>query len=91
MGPVFCAPKGCERCGMSGYGGRTGVFEVMDITRDLRNLIAEEAPTAKICTKASEEGMIEFRKMALLKVARGETSIEEVFRVIPTEYLMLDD
>ena len=41
--------------------------------------------------KALEEGMIEFRQAALLKVARGDTSIEEVFRAVPSEYLGLDD
>jgi type II secretory ATPase GspE/PulE/Tfp pilus assembly ATPase PilB-like protein len=76
---------------MSGYVGRTGVFEVMQVTKNVRNMIASEAPAAKIREQAIKDGMLEFRKAALLKVARGETSTEEVFRVIPTDELMLDD
>ena len=76
---------------MSGYVGRTGVFEVMHVTKNVRNMIAGEAPAAKIREQAIKDGMLEFRKAALLKVARGETSTEEVFRVIPTDELMLDE
>jgi type II secretory ATPase GspE/PulE/Tfp pilus assembly ATPase PilB-like protein len=41
--------------------------------------------------KSLEEGTIEFRQAALLKVAKGETTVEEVFRVVPTEYLGVED
>ena len=90
-GKMLYAPKGCDACAMEGYAGRTGVFEVMPITRNLRNLISDGKPARDIRTKAVEEGMLEFRHAALLKVARGETSTEEVFRVIPSEHLMLED
>ena len=90
-GKVLYAPKGCEACAMEGYAGRTGVFEVMPITRNIRNLISDGKPARDIRTKAVEEGMLEFRQAALLKVARGETSTEEVFRVIPSEHLLLED
>ncbi len=88
-GKAFYAPKGCERCDMLGYTSRTGLFEVMDITKDVRNQIIAGAPIADIRAKAIEKGMLEFRKAALLKVARGQTSIEEVFRVVPSEHLRL--
>ena len=90
-GKVLYAPKGCEACDMEGYSGRTGVFEVMPITRNLRNLISDGNPARDIRAKAIEEGMLEFRQSALLKVAQGETSTEEVFRVIPSEHMLLDD
>ncbi len=83
--------KGCEECNMEGYAGRSGVFEVMPITRTIRNLISDGEPARTIRTKAVEEGMLEFRQSALLKVARGETSTEEVFRVVPAEHLMMED
>ena len=76
---------------MEGYAGRTGVFEVMPITRNIRNLISDGKPARDIRAKAVEEGMLEFRHSALLKVAKGETSTEEVFRVIPSEHLLLED
>jgi type II secretory ATPase GspE/PulE/Tfp pilus assembly ATPase PilB-like protein len=90
-GKVLYGPKGCEACDMEGYSGRTGVFEVMPITRNLRNLISDGVPARDIRAKAIEEGMLEFRQSALLKVAQGQTSTEEVFRVIPSEHLLLDD
>ena len=76
---------------MSGYNARTGVFEVMSITKELRDLISNGAPAREIRSRAIEEKMPEFRQTAMLKVARGETSTEEVFRVIPTEHLLMED
>jgi type II secretory ATPase GspE/PulE/Tfp pilus assembly ATPase PilB-like protein len=76
---------------MSGYTGQTGVFEVLQVTRNVRNMIASEAGALAIREQAIKDGMLEFRKAALLKVAQGETSTEEVFRVIPTEELLLDE
>jgi len=63
---------------------------VMSISPAIRKLIMERPPLQVVRNKAIEEGMIEFRAAALLKVAQGETSIEEVFRAIPTEYLGIE-
>jgi type II secretory ATPase GspE/PulE/Tfp pilus assembly ATPase PilB-like protein len=75
---------------MTGYAGRTGVFEVLPVSKAVRQLITDEAPTQTIRDKAIEEKMLDFRKAALLKVARGETSTEEVLRVIPSEHLLTE-
>src|SRR5262249_34061066 len=80
-------PKGCPECRALGYTGRTGVFEVLKISPALRQMILERGSTPVIRRKAIEEGLMECRLSALLKVARGETSMEEVVPVIPTEYL----
>lgn len=90
-GKVLYAARGCDACGQMGYDARTGVFELLTITRSLRNLIAEGRPTRELRAKAMEENMLEFRQAALLKVAQGVTSTEEVFRVIPAEHLTEDD
>ena len=90
-GRTFWAASGCDQCGRTGYGGQTGVFEVMHVTPTLRHLIADSRPAREVRSKAVEEGMLQFRQSALLKVARGETTTEEVFRVIPTESLLLED
>ena len=87
-GRVLFAARGCPACSGTGYAGRTGVFEVMPVGRTVRALISENAPTSAIRAAAVREGMLEFRHAALLKVARGESSTEEMFRVIPTEVLM---
>jgi type II secretory ATPase GspE/PulE/Tfp pilus assembly ATPase PilB-like protein len=90
-GRSLFSASGCKACGMSGYAGRTGVFEIMPVTPALRELIANARPARELRDKAVEEGMLQFRQAALLKVARGQTSIEEVFRVIPSEHLLLED
>jgi general secretion pathway protein E len=81
----------CEDCFMSGYDSRTGIFELMPISRELRNLIAENATTREIRMRAQHEQMLEFRHAALLKVAQGITTTEEVFRAIPTEQLIAEE
>ncbi|HEY1376752.1 MAG TPA: GspE/PulE family protein [Gemmataceae bacterium] len=90
-GFLMYGPRGCAECRNLGYNGRTGVFEVLMITPALRRLILDRAATPVLRAKAVEDGLMECRLSALLKVARGETSIEEVFRVIPTEYLTAED
>ena len=90
-GQNLTATQGCDECGQTGYADRCGVFEVMDVERELRNLIAHGKPTEQIRDKAVEQGMLQFRQAALLQVAKGLTSAEEVFRVIPSEHLLLDD
>jgi type II secretory ATPase GspE/PulE/Tfp pilus assembly ATPase PilB-like protein len=86
-GQRLYGPEGCPECHMTGYAGRTGVFEMLPVTPDLRKLIDEKASTADLRNKAIEEGMVEFRHAALLKVAQGLTTIEEVVRILPAEYL----
>ena len=90
-GENLYGPKGCDDCAMTGYGGRSGIFEIMTMSPEIRQLIAKGRSAREVRHKAAEQGMREFRHSALLKVARGETSTEEVFRVIPTEYLLPDD
>jgi type II secretory ATPase GspE/PulE/Tfp pilus assembly ATPase PilB-like protein len=90
-GRTLYGATGCTKCNLTGYASRTGVFEVMPVTPGLRELIANAKPARELRDKAVAEGMIQFRQAALLKVARGQTTIEEVFRVIPSEHLLLED
>ncbi|MBC7782701.1 MAG: type II/IV secretion system protein [Burkholderiales bacterium] len=89
-GKKLYAPRPAESNQMTGYTGRTAVFEVMSMTRDIRTMIAEGHTARDIRDKAIAAGMLEFRNAALLKVARGLSSTEEVFRVIPSEVLLVD-
>jgi type II secretory ATPase GspE/PulE/Tfp pilus assembly ATPase PilB-like protein len=82
---------GCPDCLQTGYAGRTGVFEVLRITRELRPLIAQGRPTGELRDKALRIGLLDLRRAALLKVARGQTNAEEVLRAIPPEDLGLDE
>jgi type II secretory ATPase GspE/PulE/Tfp pilus assembly ATPase PilB-like protein len=81
----------CDACHKTGYTARTGVFEVLVINQKVRQLIFDKQPTQIIRQKALADGLLEFRQAALLKVARGHTSADEVLRVVPTEYLGLED
>jgi type II secretory ATPase GspE/PulE/Tfp pilus assembly ATPase PilB-like protein len=87
-GKLLWTSQGCKACHMTGFDARTGVFELMPISRELRHLISENHPVRDIRSQATKEQMLEFRHAALLKVAHGETSTEEVFRAIPTEHLV---
>jgi type II secretory ATPase GspE/PulE/Tfp pilus assembly ATPase PilB-like protein len=91
QGRSLYGPAGCAKCHSLGYVGRSGVFEVLPVTREIRRLIEERASVQTIVKKGIEQGMIEFRRSALLKVAQGATSIEEVHRCIPVEHLKLED
>ena len=90
-GKQLWAARGCKDCLMTGYSSRIGVFELMPISRAIRNLISESHTVREIRAKAAEEKMLEFRHAALLRVAQGQTCTEEVFRAIPTEHLVAED
>ena len=72
--------KGCEKCNNTGYKGRVGLYEVMEITDDMRELILVGASSLELRRKAVEEGMITLRGSGLLKVKQGMTTVEEVVR-----------
>jgi type IV pilus assembly protein PilB len=71
---------GCDKCNTTGYKGRVGLYEVMAIEDELRELILVGASGMELRRKAVEEGMITLRQSGLRKVADGLTSIEEVVR-----------
>jgi type II secretory ATPase GspE/PulE/Tfp pilus assembly ATPase PilB-like protein len=90
LGKFIYGPSGCEQCRRQGYHGRVGVFEIMTMTRKLRHLLQSGAPAEELQTAAIANGMVEFRRGAMLKVAQGVTSTEEVLQELPAEYLGLE-
>jgi type IV pilus assembly protein PilB len=72
--------RGCEKCNNTGYKGRVGLYEVMEITEELRELILVGASALELRRKAIEEGMITLRNSGLRKVKEGVTTIDEVVR-----------
>ncbi|MEE8201782.1 MAG: type IV-A pilus assembly ATPase PilB [Candidatus Acidoferrales bacterium] len=72
--------KGCERCNGTGYKGRAGLYEVMEIGDDIRELVLVGASALELKKKAIEQGMITLRRSGLIKIADGVTTIEEVIR-----------
>jgi len=71
---------GCERCNQTGYKGRVGLYEVMEVSEELRELILVGASGLELRRKAVDEGMITLRQSGLRKVKDGVTTIEEVVR-----------
>ena len=71
---------GCDRCNGSGYKGRVGVFEVMEMNEGLRELIVENAPVTELRKRAMDEGMLTLRQSGLQKVRDGATTVEEIVR-----------
>ena len=71
---------GCEKCNNTGYKGRVGLYEVMEVTDELRELILVGASGLELRRKAIEEGMLTLRMSGLRKVKDGLTTIEEVAR-----------
>jgi type IV pilus assembly protein PilB len=72
--------KGCATCNKTGYKGRTGLYEVMEVDDDIRELVLVGASALELKKKAIERGMITLRRSGLIKVAQGWTTLEEVAR-----------
>jgi len=72
--------SGCEKCNNTGYKGRVGLYEVMEVTDELRELILVGASSLELRRKAVDDGMITLRRSGLQKVIDGVTTIEEVAR-----------
>ncbi|MCK4947385.1 MAG: Flp pilus assembly complex ATPase component TadA, partial [Candidatus Aureabacteria bacterium] len=70
--------KGCDNCNKSGYKGRIGVYELLLVTDEIRELVMEKAPAVAIKEKARELGMVTLHDDAILKLYDGLTTIEEV-------------
>ncbi len=72
--------KGCGTCNKSGYKGRVGLYEVMEINDELRELILVGASALELKKKAIDQGMLTLRRSGLTKAALGLTTLEEVLR-----------
>jgi general secretion pathway protein E len=80
-GETLRAPCGCERCGGTGYRGRLGVFEILELTSDLRELIGEKTDGLRIDEAAIRAGMTTMLDDGLAKCRAGLTSPAEILRV----------
>ena len=72
--------KGCGVCNNTGYKGRTGLYEVMEVDDELRELILVGASALELKKKAIERGMITLRRSGLIKAMNGIVTLEEVAR-----------
>ena len=72
--------RGCDKCNNTGYKGRVGLVEVMQIDDDLREMILSGSSAIELKKRANENGMISLRRSGLVKIMEGITTIEEVVR-----------
>ena len=81
FGNIF-ETKGCDKCNNIGYKGRTTISEILVIDRDIEELINTGSSSSQIREKAVENGMVTMEQDGILKVLEGETTLEEVGRVV---------
>ena len=80
-GEVIHEAGGCERCGGTGYRGRNGVFEILEMSDEVRKLIGPQTDSHTIDTAAMRGGMTTMLADAVAKCRAGLTTVPEVFRV----------
>ena len=73
--------EGCEKCGHTGYSGRFGIFEVLPSTTEIQDLILGKNSAHKIYEEAQKIGMISLKQDGMIKVLKGQTTIDEIIRV----------
>ncbi len=77
---TFAMGKGCDQCGGTGFRGRVGVFEILEVTPAITRLVMERANSQDLLAAAKAEGMITMRQDAVAKALRGMTTLEEAVR-----------
>lgn len=78
----FYKGKGCAECNNKGYKGRVGIFEILEVTEEIRQLVIKRVSAEEIAAKAKEQGMIPLFTDGMNKAGSGITTIEEVLRVV---------
>jgi len=72
--------KGCKKCKNSGYVGRIALYEILEMTSELSELILKEPTESRILQEARRQGMTTMKQDGILKALAGITSVEEVLR-----------
>ena len=80
-GTLFREGRGCDACDGTGYRGRTGIYEILNLTDRLRSMIVARTPLEDLRAAARAEGMRSLRAAGLARALAGETTLEEVLRV----------
>ncbi len=81
-------PKGCAECGFTGYRGRTGIFEFLKVTDEIRALILQRKDSQKLKELARQRGMRTLRQDGWLRVKEGTTTVQELLRVTQEEVIL---
>jgi type IV pilus assembly protein PilB len=89
-GKTINKPKGCDYCTGTGFRGRVGVFEMMQMNNEVRTLAFDRAPTNKIRKAALASGMKSLLMDGRIKVLNGTTTAEEIVKVAQVEGVIVD-
>ena len=81
---VFYTGKGCSNCRGTGYRGRIGIFELMTMNEELRELVVKRASADQVKEAAIANGMVTLAEDAMVKAKAGVTDIDEILRVVST-------
>lgn len=88
---TFYHGAGCEECHYTGYKGRMGLFEMLQINEDIINVVLESGTTDDLHALALKQGMVSLRKDGWLKICQGVTTLSEVAAHTPKENIILDE
>jgi type II secretory ATPase GspE/PulE/Tfp pilus assembly ATPase PilB-like protein len=77
---TFLKGEGCEVCGKTGYKGRVGIHEILEISPEITSLVMNRGNSADIQAIAERDGMVPLRRDAVLKALAGKTTLEEALR-----------
>ncbi|MFA4941532.1 MAG: GspE/PulE family protein [Patescibacteria group bacterium] len=79
---IFYKGEGCPRCGYSGYSGRVAIVEALDINSEIKNIIIDKNKILRMEDVRSSQDFINMKQDGIIKVLRGQTTMEEILRVI---------
>jgi general secretion pathway protein E len=82
---TFFGPAGCADCGMKGYVRRRGVFEILEVDEEIRRLVVDRGSPEALHRAAMQRGMMTIVESGLELARRGETSLDEVIRILPPQ------
>lgn len=77
--PIFYEPVGCSQCDNNGYKGRVGIYEILEITSNIKKHIIDGSSATVINEVAITDGMISLEQDGIIKALNGRTSLEEVY------------
>ena len=83
--PTFYEPGGCQKCNQTGYKGRVGIYEIMEITPKIKELILKWSSGVEINEVAITDGMISLEQDGIMKALNGLTSLTEVYTAAKEE------
>jgi general secretion pathway protein E len=78
-----CKPVGCIECRQTGFMGRVGLYEMLEMSNNIKKLVTQDCDLQELRTQSQSDGLLTLRHSGAKKVAEGLTTIEEVLRVTP--------